>query len=104
MTPEKRAVDDATSADDRKCPPWCRVRHGVSEGEDDWLHASEPIVVADDVTARLCMSVDPRTDEADGPYVIVGSREYSPADAARLAASLMELATTAARPTPRSTA
>lgn len=85
-------------AGQRTCPTWCRTRHGAAAGEDDWLHVSEPLVLADDVIARLCMSVDPRTDEADGPYVIVGTREYSLAEAAELGASLIQLAEVGAIP------
>lgn len=96
-------ADDATPLR-RTCPSWCNVRHGVSEGEEDWLHISEPIVVADEVEARLCMSTDPETDAEDGPYVIVGSREYSLNDAERLGASLIELAGLGASPTRREAA
>jgi hypothetical protein len=101
MSQAQRDDDDVTSVEDQACPPWCRTRHGVSQGEDDWLHVSEPLLLADDVTARLCMSVDPRTDETDGPYVVVGSREYSLAEAEHLGASLIELATIGASATPR---
>ncbi|WP_426324917.1 DUF6907 domain-containing protein [Microbacterium sp. E-13] len=105
MTGGPRDVDGpADSVGERTCPAWCRTLHGVSEGEDDWLHVSEPLVVSDDVTARLCMSVDPRTHEADGPYVLVGSREYSLADAEQLGERLIELTATAASVTPRSAA
>lgn len=102
MTPDEMDVDRAASVGERTCPAWCRTRHGAAAGEDDWLHVSEPLVLADDVIARLCMSVDPRTDEADGPYVIVGTREYSLAEAAELGASLIQLAAVGA--TPRSAA
>ena len=98
MTPDEMDVDRAASVGERTCPAWCRTRHGAAAGEDDWLHVSEPLVLADDVNARLCMSVDPRTDEADGPYVIVGTREYSLAEAAELGASLIQLAEVGAIP------
>ena len=74
--------------------------HGISEGEEDWVHVSEPLVVADEVAARLCMSVDPETDTEDGPYVVVGSREYSLAEAQRLGESLIRLASLGASATP----
>lgn len=98
MTPDEMDVDRAASVGERTCPAWCRTRHAAAAGEDDWLHVSEPLVLADDVIARLCMSVDPRTDEADGPYVIVGTREYSLAEAAELGASLIQLAEVGAIP------
>ncbi len=92
------AVEKAAGSPGRgTCPPWCNVRHGLSDGEEDWVHVSEPLVVADDVAARLCMSVDPETEATDGPYVVVGSREYSLTEAERLGASLMELASRGAK-------
>ncbi|MET0887193.1 MAG: hypothetical protein ABWX92_12150 [Mycetocola sp.] len=97
MTDWQRA--DESTALRRPCPAWCNVRHGASEGEEDWVHISEPLVVADEVAARLCMSVDPYTDVEDGPYVIVGSREYSLNEAERLGVSLIELASLGATPT-----
>ncbi|HYI32662.1 MAG TPA: hypothetical protein VEX88_04285 [Glaciibacter sp.] len=98
---ESHAIEDAASSPGRRtCPPWCNVRHGISDGEEDWVHVSEPLVVADEVDARLCMSVDPETEAKDGPYVVVGSREYSLTDAERLGASLIELASRGASPTP----
>lgn len=104
MAPTERDVDTTTASAKPICPPWCCVRHGVSEGEDDWLHISEPLVMAEGLTARLCISVDPRTDETDGPYVVIGSREFTLAEAEDLGASLIELATIGAGATPRSAA
>lgn len=99
--PESQPAEDVgMSLGRRTCPPWCNVRHGVTEGEDDWVHVSEPLVVADEVAARLCMSVDPETDTADGPYVVVGSREYSLTEAERLGVSLIRLAGLGVSPTP----
>ena len=100
MTESHAAEDAADSAGRRSCPPWCNSRHGVSEGEEDWVHVSEPLVVADEVAARLCMSVDPDTEAQDGPYVVVGSREYSLTEAERLGASLIELASLGEGSTP----
>ena len=81
------------------CPAWCTTQHGVARGEDDWLHVSEALLVADDVFARLCMSVNPETDAEDGPYVVVGSREYSLTEASRLGGALMRLAAVGAAST-----
>jgi len=100
MTESQPAEDAATRPGRATCPPWCNVRHGVSEGEEDWVHISEPLVVADEVAARLCMSVDPDTEAEDGPYVVVGSREYSLPEAERLGASIIELASLGGSPTP----
>lgn len=74
------------------CPAWCFTRHGVQMGEEDWVHGGEPLTVTEDVVARLCMSTDPATGVIDGPYVIVGSTQYTPDEAEALAQSLMAMA------------
>jgi hypothetical protein len=74
------------------CPPWCAARHGVHLGEENWVHHSEPQPLTPGVAAQLCMSIDPVTGAQDGPYVVIGSTEYTPAEAQTLAASLMTLA------------
>lgn len=83
------------------CPPWCTTSHGVAIGEEDWLHVSEPLLLAQDVLARLCLSVDPATHTKDGPYVVVGGSEYTLDEAGALGASLMTLANLGATPTDR---
>lgn len=100
MAESQPAADVITPPGSRTCPPWCNVRHGVTEGEEDWVHVSEPLLVADEVAARLCMSMDPDSEIEDGPYVVVGSREYSLTEAERLGESLIRLANLGARPTP----
>lgn len=81
----------------RICPGWCVARHGAQLGEEDWVHVGEPLTVAEGVTAHLCMSVDPGCGEADGPYVLIGVSEYTPAAAAELGRTLMELAASAGK-------
>ncbi|MFL6063302.1 MAG: hypothetical protein ACJ72G_01365 [Friedmanniella sp.] len=76
------------------CPAWCSTPHGVSLGEDDWLHVGEPLAIAHDARAQLCMSVDPVTGSQDGPYVLIGSVEYTLAEAQALGTALIALATT----------
>ena len=76
------------------CPPWCVTGHGVHLGEEDWLHCSEPVPLADGVSAQLCLSIDPSTRVQDGPYVVVGGTEYSLADAEALALRLLTLTST----------
>jgi hypothetical protein len=66
--------------------------HGDHEGEEDWVHSSETLRIAEEVDAHACMSVDPGTGAVDGPYVIVGWTQYTPAEAEALGASLMALA------------
>ncbi|SOC52005.1 DUF6907 domain-containing protein [Ornithinimicrobium cerasi] len=80
------------------CPPWCVTAHDPSQGEDDWLHLSEPLVLADGVVARLGMSIDPTTGEQDGPYVFLGDEQLEPAEAERLGVELTALATLGQRP------
>lgn len=48
--------------------------------------------MAEGTIARLCMSIDPESSVADGPYVLVGSTEYSLPEAEVLGASLITLA------------
>lgn len=76
------------------CPPWCATGHGIHLGEDDWVHLSEPLPLTDGVSAQLCMSIDPVSGAEDGPYVVIGSSEYTLAEAQALAASLMTMAST----------
>lgn len=76
------------------CPPWCATGHGVNLDEEDWVHVSEPLPVTEGVSAQLCMSIDPVTSAQDGPYVVIGSSEYTLAEAQALAASLMTMAST----------
>ena len=59
--------------------------------EDRCSHADVPLTDGDGLRARLVMSINPDTCEADGPYVIVGATEYTLAEAAALATSLMAL-------------
>lgn len=79
----------------RGCPSWCVTRHGVRQGEEDWLHAGEPLAIADGLVAQLCMSLDPDTGAGDGPYVVIGARELTISAAAELGDSLAALARTA---------
>jgi hypothetical protein len=73
------------------CPSWCVTGHRAELGEEDWLHCSEPVPFVDGVSARLTMSIDPDTGEVDGPYVMIGTSEYSFREATDLAESLLRL-------------
>ena len=84
----------------RACPPWCVSAHGEHLGEEDWVHLGEPLSLAEDASARLCMSVDPDSRVADGPYVVIGSHEYSLPAAAALGAALTAMAAIGAARTP----
>lgn len=74
------------------CPAWCVTAHGTYVGEEDWLHISEPLVLADGTLAKLCMSIDPSTGIQDGPFVLIGSTEYSLEEAEDIGAALMAMA------------
>ena len=74
------------------CPRWCVTQHGVQLGEEDWIHTSAPVPVTDGLVARLCMSVDPETGAEDGPYVLIGTSEYTVTEAKALGDSLINLA------------
>jgi hypothetical protein len=63
----------------------------VTQGEEDWLHASEPVQLVEDLRASLVMSIDPDTCEVDGPFVLVGDTELTLAEAKAFATSLLAL-------------
>jgi hypothetical protein len=89
---------DPSSAGRALCPSWCVVPHGSHLGEEDWLHASEPIALAAGVWAELVMSIHPVTGTTDGPFVTIGETELTPAEAAALATRLLALTAFASQP------
>ncbi|WP_137123496.1 DUF6907 domain-containing protein [Segeticoccus rhizosphaerae] len=88
----RRAMGGHPGAARETCPRWCVTAHGMHLGEDDWVHMGEPVALADGVLARLCLSVDPRSGAKDGPYVVVGSSEYTLDEAAALGVALVAMA------------
>ena len=86
---------DTSTSPGELCPFWCGQHHGQVTGEDDWIHISRPNNSTDGDTGRLCMSVDPDTGVADGPYVLVDGQQYTLEEAEGLARALMALAATA---------
>lgn len=74
------------------CPPWCVAEHGFQFGEEDWLHVSEPLILATGVAAQLVMSKDPETGVQDGPYMTVGDTEYTLPEAEELGLELQRIA------------
>ena len=95
MSPTEDPGRDTLMADPGiGCPAWCVTGHGVHLGEEDWLHCSEPLTITDGVSAELCLSVDPSTRAEDGPYLVVGSTEYSLDEARALALGLLDLVST----------
>jgi hypothetical protein len=65
-------------------------RHGIRQGEDDSIHVSRELLVRG-TSLRLCTTVDPTTTEVEGPYVLVGSEEYSLHEADALIDALTQL-------------
>jgi len=79
-----------------ECPPWCVTAHGAHTGEEDWLHLGEPLAITGEgTTARLCLSIDPGTGTVDGPYILIGSSQYTPTATIALSQALIALATAA---------
>ena len=81
-----------------RCPSWCVVAHGSHLGDEDWLHTSEPIVLAAGVWAELATCIHPVTGATDGPFITIGDAELTPAEAAALATRLIALTALAADP------
>ena len=79
-----------TAARPATCPPWCRLRHGVHEGEEDSIHVSAQ-VSAGNALLRLVATIDPETQELDGPYILVGHQELDLDTADLLASTLARL-------------
>jgi hypothetical protein len=75
------------------CPPWCVAPHGTQLGEEDWVHTSEPLALTDRVLARVCMTLDPTSEVLDGPWVLIGSAEFTPYEANEVGLALQALAT-----------
>jgi len=93
---DDRSLRDSGTLLRAACPAWCATGHGVHLGEEDWVHLSEPVTLTDGVSAQLCMTIDPSATIEDGPYVVIGTSEYSLLEANALGASLMALAATGA--------
>ena len=74
------------------CPSWCVRRHGVVQGEDDWVHVGSPLAVGGALMIRLCSSADPTTGAVDGPFVLVGPYELTVSHARALGQALVTLA------------
>jgi hypothetical protein len=74
------------------CPSWCVTAHGAYVDEEDGLHMGEPLGLAPDLSAYLCLSVDPDTGAVDGPRILVGTEEWSAERARTIGAALLALA------------
>lgn len=91
-----RLEPDGRSASASSCPSWCVTRHGVHRGEENWVHTGEPLLVAEGIPASIVMSVDPETGTTDGPYVLIGAREYTLTEARHVGSALIAAADAAA--------
>lgn len=69
------------------CPPWSVMRHQVAD-EDD-VHVGAALMVRRTVL-RLCTGAD-GFGAADGPYVLVGSEEFTLDEAEALIAGFTQL-------------
>lgn len=81
------------------CPPWCELGHGTHLGEEDQVHVGGQLCVRNTLV-RLCASVDPVSGVPDGPYVIVGTHEFTLAEVDTLVAALTSLTQQARGATP----
>jgi hypothetical protein len=80
----------AQAATPPSCPTWCVQRHGIQQGEDDATHVSVELLVRG-VSLRLCTTIDPDTQQAEGPYVLLGGEEYTLHEADALIDALTQL-------------
>jgi hypothetical protein len=87
----------------RHTPAWCVLRHGDYTGEEDQVHVSDSTFVRYTMV-RLCMTVDPVTGMQDGPYILLGSDEYSLEETALLIEALTSLLDVGRATIPRTTA
>jgi hypothetical protein len=74
------------AAAQRACPTWCTGRHDV--GDD--VHVGGALQVRDTLL-RLVSAAEPQMGEGAGPYVVVGSLEYTLHEADVLIAALTQL-------------
>jgi hypothetical protein len=83
-------MTEVAAARPPSCPTWCVQRHGIQQGEDDAIHVSVELLVRG-VSLRLCSTIDPETQQADGPYVLLGGEEYTLHEADALIDALTQL-------------
>ena len=81
---------DRRDAGGPACPPWCAVRHGTHDGEEDRLHVSAVLRVRG-TPVRLCTTIDAAEGAVDGPYVLIGADEYTLYEADALIGALTQL-------------
>ena len=73
------------------CPAWCVVRHDRSGLDDQGhLHIGGALLVRR-TELRLCATIDPLAGTAEGPYVLVGSEEFTLHEAEVLLSALTQL-------------
>ena len=78
------------------CPPWCELGHGTHTGEDDHVHIGGQLCVRNTLM-RLCSTIDPATGEQDGPYLLMGTQEFTIDEVGELITALTALAAQAAQ-------
>ena len=72
------------------CPDWCVIRHGVARGTEAQVHIGGALLVRRTVL-RLCTTVDGSAGTEDGPFVLLGSSEFTLHEAEALIAALTQL-------------
>ncbi|WP_299444949.1 DUF6907 domain-containing protein [uncultured Phycicoccus sp.] len=82
------------------CPAWCRITHGTLQGEEDRLHLGVTVYVRE-TPVRLCMTAAHGSTPSDGPYVIVGEREFTLDEADALSAVVARLVEAGSAVSPR---
>ena len=58
------------------CPDWCVIRHGVARGAEAQVHVGGALLVRRTVL-RLCTTVDGSAGTEGGPFVLLGSSEFT---------------------------
>lgn len=86
----------AAAAPARHSPAWCVLPHGRYTEEEDQVHLSDSAFVHSTMV-RLCMTINPVTGAQDGPFVLLGTDEYTLEDAATLVQALSGLLVAAGR-------
>jgi hypothetical protein len=81
----------ATTRDIRRpepCPDWCSIGHPA--GREAEVHLGGALLVRRTVL-RLCTTIDTTAGTEDGPFVLLGSSEFTLHEAEALIAALTQL-------------
>ena len=70
------------------CPDWCSIGHRA--GRETEVHLGGALLVRRTVL-RLCTTIDTAAGTEDGPFVLLGSSEFTLHEAEALIAALTQL-------------